>query len=123
MSMNLLGLEVPQLVSLASEVSQHDEGFITTTSQLSSSAITPKFDPDDTMLMKINDKDCLDELEVSLKLMGNVPCGTWRRNNDSVTVCSCSKELPSPDVHDDVTALVIALDDPLNNDRLVKEAA
>jgi len=76
MSMNLLGLEVPQLVSLASEVSQHDEGFITTTSQLSSSAITPKFDPDDTMLMKINDKDCLDELEVSLKLMGNVPCGT-----------------------------------------------
>lgn len=50
-------MELPQLVIHASIVYQHDGGVILMTSQLSSFVMSPKFNPDDAILMKIDDKD------------------------------------------------------------------
>ena len=73
--MNLLGNEGPQLVILATIVCQHDGAEIKITSQLSSCTNDLKFDPDDTMLVKIDDQDCLDELVAFLVLIDYVPSG------------------------------------------------
>jgi len=48
---------------------------ITTSQRTSNSAIAPKFDPDDAMLIKINDNGCVDELEAVLGLRDKVPYG------------------------------------------------
>jgi len=119
-------MKVPLLVSVANIVYQHDGGVIGTTSQLSSSAITVKLDPDDARLIKINDKDCVGELVAFLAIVAlrdDVPFGNMARtgNNDFVTVCS--KELPSPDVRDDESVIVAGTEDPLRNDRLVHQFA
>lgn len=124
--MNLPALEVPQLVIAANKVYQHDGGIISTTSQLSSPAIAVKLDPDDAMLMKIDDKDCLDELVAflaisALTLRDNIPFGRIAGtggNNDMGTVRS--KGLPSPDVRDAESVLRMMSEDPLRNDKLVR---
>ena len=118
--MNSPALEAPQLFFLASIVSQQDGGVISITSQRSSSAITNKFDPDDAILTKINNKDCLDELELILALIDNVPSGPLAGANTDHVTTFYSKELFGPDVRDGVTTLeIIAFDDPLRDDRLV----
>ena len=82
--MNLLGNEGPQLVILAKIVCQHDGVEIKTTSQLSNCTNAPKFDPDDTMLVKIDDKDCLDELVAFLVVTDYVPYGMLVSSIDCV---------------------------------------
>ena len=119
--MNLPALEVPQFIILASIVYQHDASIIFRTSQLSNSAISPEFDPDDAVVMKINDEDCSDELVAVPALMDNVPSGKLaRKNNDIFAVCS--QKLSGPDVNDDETVLLTVSEDPLHNDRLVKQS-
>ena len=54
--MNLPAVEVPHLIILSLIVHQHYGCVILRTSQLSSSAIAVQLDPDDTMLMEIDDK-------------------------------------------------------------------
>ena len=71
--MNLLGNKVPQLVILVSIVYQDDGVKILTTSQLGNFAVALICDPDDTMLVKIDDEDRLDELVAFFALIDNVP--------------------------------------------------
>ena len=113
-------IEVPQLIIGASIVYQRDGVVNTTPRQLSNSAICPKHDPNDAMLMKLNGNGCVDELEDPPGHIDNVPNGRLVNNRGSGIVRT--KELLSVGVLDGVTARVIAFDMPLQNDRLLKSS-
>ena len=107
-------IEGPHLFSGDTIFLKHDGFVITTTRQRGNSAISPKFDPGDAILMKINNRDCLDELE-TFDHIDNVPQGRlFFINNDIVTVCS--KVLPSHGVCDDPTSLSVDMEEPLRDD-------
>ena len=113
--MNLPGLELPMPVIAAHIIVQHNAVAFTHRSNFAIFHI----DPDDAMLIKINDNTCIDEREASIAvLIFNATRERLVRNNDIVTVRS--KELFSRVVLDDVTAVVIAIDVPLHNGRLAK---
>ena len=116
-------MEVPQLVIRLSKVYQHDGGVILRTSQLGSCANAVKLDPGHVILMRINDKDCLDELVAflairALALRDNVPFGFLETNNGFVTVCS--KVLPGPGVRDFEGVVLGRVEDPLHINTFVK---
>ena len=119
-SMNLPVLEVPQLVIRASIVFKHDGGEVLSSSKCSDSAVSLKFDPNDPISITINDEDLLNKLEASLVFMDNVPVGNLFPNSEIVTVFI--EVLFGRLVLDGVATVVIALDDPLKNDRLVDAA-
>ena len=123
--MNLPAIQVPQLVILLSKVYQHNRGLIVRASQLGSCTNTVKLEPDNGMLMKINNKGCLDELVAfptvrALALVDDVPFCLPGTNNDLVTVCT--KVQPGPDARDDEGIVLGRVEDPLRNDMLVNKS-
>ena len=114
MGVNLPGNEPPQLVSRAGVVFQHDGGEFGWTSQCKNSAISVSFDPDNEILIEINDKDWVNKLEACLALRDNIPEVRLARK------AVWSKVLAGRGILNAIFAPRAILDDPLKNDKLVK---